>query len=101
LALALSVYVTTSSLAGNTATSYGFAVSSTGLGAATVNVGASGAAFGVDNNALVTVSELLLRINARSRKGLLWDLDNSGTLNPSETILRNQTQVLFGTINNM
>jgi SdrD B-like domain len=100
LALALSVYVTTSSLAGNTAASYGFAISATGLGAATVNVGVNGAAFGLDNNFLVTVSELLLRINLRSRKGLIWDLDSNGSLNPAESTLRDQAWSLFSSTNN-
>ena len=73
LALALTVYVTNSNLAGTTATSYGFAVSSTGLGAATANVGANGAAFGINNNTVMTIAELLSRANARARKGTLWD----------------------------
>ena len=63
MAVALAVYVTNSGLAGNTAKSYGFAVSSTGLGSATVNVGSDGAAFGVDDNAVVSIMELLYRTN--------------------------------------
>ena len=79
LALALAVYVTNSSLAGTTATSYGFAVSTTGLGVATVNVGVNGAAFGVNNNTVMTITELLSRTNARARKGLVWDANGDGT----------------------
>lgn len=101
LALALSVYVTNSNLAGNAAASYGFSVSTTGLGASTLNVGTSGAAFGLDDNAIMTVSELLLRINLRSRKGRLWDVDGSGTLSSAETALRTQAQSLFASINNL
>ncbi len=100
LALALKVYVTNSSLAGNTAQSYGFAVSSTGLGAATINVATAGTALGLDNNSVLTVSELLLRLNLRSRKGLVWDADTSGSLNTAETVLRNQAQTLLAAINN-
>ncbi len=100
LALALNVYVTNSALAGSTATSYGFAVSSAGLGTSTVNVGASGAAFGIDDNTVMTVTELLSRANARARKGTLWNADGNGSLNSAESILRNQLYSLFDTINN-
>lgn len=100
LALALAVYVTKSNLAGNTGTSYGFAVSTDGLGSATVNVGASGAAFGMNNNTVVTIAELLSRTNARARKGLIWDTDNKGSSSAAENILRDQAGRLFNSINN-
>lgn len=102
LALALSMYVTNSNLAGSAAASstYEFAVSATGLGAATVTVGANGAAFGVTDGMNLTVGELLSRANARARKGLLWDANVNGSLSSSETILRNQTSSLFAWINN-
>ncbi len=101
LALALSVYVTNSTLAGTTGTSYGFAVSATGLAAATVSVGVNGAAFGLNNNTVVTIAELLSRTNARARKGTLWDSNGDGVLNPAETIFRNQVYSLFDTVNNI
>ncbi len=101
LALALNIYVTNSSLAGTTATSYGFAVSTNGAGTAAINVGTSGAAFGLNNNASTTLSELLQRINARSRKGLIWDADSNGTLNSAETTLRSQAWSLIGWINSV
>ena len=100
LALALSVYVTNSGLAGTTATSYGFAVSAAGLGAATVNVGANGAAFGVNNNTVLTITELLSRANVRARKGLVWDANANGSLSTAESVLRSQISSLFVTINN-
>jgi len=100
LALALAVYVTNSGLAGTTATSYGFAVSAAGLGTATVNVGSNGAAFGVKNNVVLTITELLSRTNSRARKGLVWDGNGDGTLSPAETILRNQVYSVFGAVNN-
>jgi hypothetical protein len=100
MALALSVYVTNSGLAGTTASSYGFAVSANGLGASTVNVGSNGAAFGVSNNAVMTVTELLQRANARARNGLLWDINGDGTLSAAETSMRNMGYSLFTTINN-
>jgi CSLREA domain-containing protein len=99
LTLALNTYVTNSSLAGNTATSYGFAVSTSGLGIATVNVGTDGAAFGINDNTVMTITELLSRVNARSRNGMLWDSNGDGSLNSAETILRNQVYSLFDTIN--
>ena len=99
LALALNLYVTNSSLAGSTAASYGFVVSSGGLGAATVNVAGDGAAFGIDDNAVITVTELLYRANATARKGLLWDANADGSLNVAESILRNQAYALFDAIN--
>jgi hypothetical protein len=100
LALALSVYATNSKLAGTTAAAYGFAVSTTGLGAATVSVGASGAAFGVNDNTVMPVTELLSRADARSRKGLLWDADGNGSLTSAEALLRNRIDSLFDAINN-
>jgi hypothetical protein len=100
LALALNVYVTNSTLAGNGAASYGFAVSSTGLGGSTANVSVNGAAFGINDNAVMSITELLSRANARARKGTLWDADGNGVLNSAETILRNQIYSLIDTIIN-
>src|SRR5262249_25092945 len=100
LALAMSVYVTNSSLAGTVGTSYGFAVTTTGLGAATVDVGVNGAAFGVSNQTVMTIAELLARTNARARKGILWDVNGDPTLSAAETALRNEAISLFDAINN-
>jgi hypothetical protein len=55
LATALNVYATTSSLGGTAAVVYGFHVSPAGLGACSFNVGLDGAAFGVANDATLTV----------------------------------------------
>ncbi|HEV3137357.1 MAG TPA: SdrD B-like domain-containing protein, partial [Pirellulales bacterium] len=100
MALALSVYVTNSGLAGTTASSYGFTVSANGLGASTVNVGINGAAFGVSDNAVMTVTELLLRTNARARNGLLWNINGDGVFTAGETAMRNMGYSLITTINN-
>ena len=78
MALALATYVTNSSLAGNVAVSYGFAVSTSGLATATFSVGTNGAAFGVDDNAVLRCWILLTLTNADAHKGLLWDLDGNG-----------------------
>src|SRR5262249_40357651 len=101
LALALSMYVTNSNLAGSLGTTYGFAVSATGLGAATVNVGTSGPAFGFNDNVVVTGAELLSRTNARAGTGILWDVNGNGSLSGAESALRNQALSTFKTINNL
>jgi Bacterial Ig domain/SdrD B-like domain len=100
MATALGVYVTTQSLAGTTASAYGFLVTANGLGARTFNVGSNGAAFGVANNSSVMVLDLLLSVNSRSGNGLLYDLDGDGDANDSlETSYRNMANNLFSAIN--
>jgi hypothetical protein len=99
LALALSTYVTKSSLAGNVAAAYGFAVSTNGSATATFNVGTNGAAFGVNDNTVLTIQDLLTLTDAHAHKGLLWDLNGNGSLSTAETILRLQADELFDAIN--
>jgi hypothetical protein len=73
LAVALNVYATTSSLGGNAqAAADGFAVSATGLGALSYNVGMDGAAFGVANNTTRNVYELLVAVNNQAVSGVLY-----------------------------
>jgi hypothetical protein len=72
LATALNVYATTSSLGGDAGAAYGFAVSATGLGARSYNVGKDGAAFGVANNTTLNVYELLVAVNKRAKSGVLY-----------------------------
>jgi hypothetical protein len=74
--------------------------SATGLGAATVNVGGDGAAFGVYNNAILTALELLQRTNLRAVNGMLWNTTGDSSLSAAETSLRNQAYDLFNSINN-
>ena len=51
MAVAFATYFTSSNLSGGTAAqSYGFNVTDTGIGTKVVNVGSSGAAFGVADN---------------------------------------------------
>ena len=99
LATALAVYVTNNSLAGNAAAAYGFEVSANGVGSATFNVTTNGAAFGVANGSTVTVMNLLLAVNARTRRGLLFDLDDSGTISNSERSFREMANSIFSGIN--
>src|SRR5262249_14612540 len=62
MSVALAVYATTTSLGGSEGSSYGFAVSPTGLGARSYGVGAAGAAFGVANNVTRNVYQLLVAV---------------------------------------
>src|SRR5262249_38614542 len=66
---ALAVYVTNSNLAGNTAASYGFNVSSTGTGSRTYNVGSNGTAIGLMNNTSYTIMQLLQQANLDKKNG--------------------------------
>ncbi|MCA9012621.1 MAG: hypothetical protein KDB01_22875, partial [Planctomycetaceae bacterium] len=99
LATALAVYVTNSSLAGNVAAAYGFEVSANGVGSATFNVTTNGAAFGVTNGSTVTVMDLILAVNTRTRRGLLFDLDDSGTISNAERSFREMANSVFSGIN--
>ncbi len=76
LATALSVYATNATL-DNTgvAANYGFVVSGDGLGTAGVNVGSNGDAFGVANNTVMTVLDLLKATDALAVDGLLYNGD--------------------------
>ena len=75
LATALNVYATTSSLGGTQGAKFGFKVSNTGLGARSLGIGDSGAAFGVANHTKVTVFQLLLDVNKHEAKGVLYNGD--------------------------
>ena len=100
MATALAVYVTNQTLAGTTAAGYGFLVTANGVGTRTFNVSGNGAAFGVANNASVTVLDLLRTVNNRSKNGLLYDLDGDGDANDSlETSYRNMVNNVFSFIN--
>ena len=69
LAVAFAVYVTDSDTAGTVASQYGFKVNTTGVASATFNVGSNGAAFGVANNTVLTVLQILLKTDALSAGG--------------------------------
>lgn len=94
-AVALATYVTNTTLAGGKyASSYGFNTSSTGTGARTFNVGSDGAAFGVANNTVLTVNQLLAYTNSRATNGVLYAKDGS-----SATANRNLANDLYSAIN--
>jgi hypothetical protein len=76
LATALSVYSTSSDLAGSAAASIarrdGLVTSSIGSGAFTYNVGSNGAVFGVANNSELTIFSLLEDLNSLALNGVLY-----------------------------
>ena len=72
MATALNVYATTSSLGGTAAQAYGFKVSAYGLGASSYNVGCDGSAFGVANNTVLNVYQILRAANAEAANGVLY-----------------------------
>jgi hypothetical protein len=90
LATALNLYATTLSLGGTAGRTYGFLVSATGLGAVSYNVGSSGAAFGVPNNTVLNVYQLLKAANQQAVRGVLYN---------SNAALRSQAVNVFNGIN--
>jgi hypothetical protein len=66
---ALADYVTSSTLGGTTAKSYGFNSSTAGTGAKSYNVGTNGTSVGLVNNQSYTVSQLLAQVNATVKNG--------------------------------
>jgi hypothetical protein len=91
LATALAVYVTDGTL-DNTGvgTQYGFLVGGNGVATSTYNVGSNGAAFGVANNTVMTVLDILPAADAQAVNGVLYNGD---------TTKRNQANAVFGAIN--
>ena len=79
--------------------SYGFDVTVGGLGAASFNVGANGAAFGVDNDSQIQIIDLLLETDRRSRDGLLYDIDGNGLIDDDEELLRILANDAYSAIN--
>jgi hypothetical protein len=74
LATALSVYATNATLDNtDVAANYGFLVSGDGVGTVGVNVGSNGDAFGVANNTVLTVLDLLKATDALAVEGLLYN----------------------------
>jgi hypothetical protein len=90
LATALNVYATTSALGGTAGVAYGFVVTAAGLGGSVSNIGSSGSAFGVPNNATLTVLTILEEANAQAVQGVLYH---------GSTTLRSQAITVFNGIN--
>jgi hypothetical protein len=91
LATALAVYITDGTL-DNTGvgTQYGFTVGGNGVATAAVNVGTSGAAFGVADNTVMTVMDVLLAVDAQAVNGVLYNGD---------TVKRNKANAVFSAVN--
>ncbi len=78
----------------------GFTVSEQGVGTSSFNVGTASAAFGVADHSEVSVLDLLLAVNLRSRNGMLFDMDSDGDADNSyEISLRTMANDLFSSIN--
>jgi hypothetical protein len=77
LTTALNVYATTLSLGGTVGQAYGFLVTATGLGARSYSVGSSGAAFGVPDNSILNVYQILKDANALAVGGILYNGDQT------------------------
>jgi hypothetical protein len=73
LATALNVYATTSSLGGGQGAKYGFRASAAGLGAQLFSVKDAGAAFGVANNTVRNVFELLRAVDQQAQNCVLYN----------------------------
>jgi VCBS repeat-containing protein len=99
MAVALATYVTNTTLAGTTATKYGFKVSEDGVGVRVINVGLAGVAFGVQNCTLQTVLTLLWATDDRSYNGTLYDIDHDGRADLCEAVLRTLADVVYTLIN--
>lgn len=69
---------------------YGFLIAGNGVGTATFHVGTNGDAFGVANNTVMTVMDLLLAVDAQTVNGVLYN---------GNTAKRNTANAVFGAIN--
>ena len=92
LAVAFASYVTNSSLAGTAAVKYGFKVDAMGTANAAINIGSSGAAFGVANNSTLTVWQILKATDTLSAGGSFDPYNGNQTL-------RNKANTVYSFIN--
>ena len=82
------------------AESYGFLVTEHGVGVSTFNVGDSGEAFNVADNADVAVLDLLFATNSNSLNGVLYDLDSDGDADDElESLYRELANEVYSSIN--
>jgi hypothetical protein len=88
LATALDVYASTASLGGNAAAAVYFPVSATGLGADSVWIGRDGAAFGVANDTILNVYQLLQAVNQRAVNGVPYSGNPALGQQASEALAR-------------
>jgi hypothetical protein len=86
--------------------SFGITVTAGGVGSTTVNVGNSGAAFGVADNTDMRVIDILLATDRMSLNGLLYDDADSdgvgdGTIGGLEEALRRLAHDVYAFINEL
>ena len=108
MATALAAFFTSSNLAGVGAATYGFSVTDTGLGTRIVNVGSSGAAFGVTDGSELTVLQLLQATNSMTDQpdsiagaARIYDTDGSGEISDIEADLRTKADLIYSLINEL
>jgi hypothetical protein len=102
LTLALAVYVTNQNLAATVAVSYGFEVTAAGVGAATYDVGSDNrAAFGLApaQSTVLSVLDILEASDAKCHHGVLYDVNDSGTIDKWEKALRSLANTVSTAIN--
>ncbi len=106
MAVAFATYFTDVDLAGNVAAGYGFNVTDTGIGTRIVNVGDSGAAFGVANATDLAIMQLLLAVNdltdrpdAQDGFASIYDRDGNGVIDRAEAQLRSLADAVFSSLN--
>ena len=106
MAVALATYFTSSNLAGNIASDYGFNVTDTGIGTKLVNVGDNGTAFSVGNGTDLTIMQLLLATDdltdqpdSLSGCARIYDLNGDGEIDEYEAALRALANDVFSSIN--
>ncbi|WP_372898515.1 SdrD B-like domain-containing protein [Stieleria sp.] len=104
LAVAFAVYVTNESLAGTAAQSYGFVTDSDGVGArlydvdAAIGTGSSEQLFGSGVPSVLSVMEILTRVDNASTDGIVFD-DGVGGIDSLEALRRSLANDLFTSIN--
>ncbi len=110
MSLALATFFTSSNLSGGSvAADYGFNVTETGIGTNVVNVGSSGAAFGVADNTDMTIMAMLLATNNLTGAddddddsedySHVYDTNGDGVLDDAEKALRALANALYTSIN--
>jgi len=106
MAVAFATYFTSSNLADNVASSYGFNVTDTGIGTNIYNVGNKGAAFGVADYTDRTIMQLLWATNSLTDLSdyltgftYIYDQNGDGTIDDSEVLLRTMANDLYTAIN--
>ena len=106
MATALATFFSSSNLAGNVATNFGFNVTATGIGTSVVNIGNSGAAFGVADGTNLTIMQILQATNSMtdqlddlSGSAKIYDLDGDGIISAEEAALRNMANAIYSMIN--